>query len=167
VMMGGPVLFRQQRPGRHGAPFTMIKFRTMRSQGVSAGPETDAARMTGLGAFLRATSLDELPSLWCVLRGDVSLVGPRPLLMRYLPRYTPRQARRHEVTPGLTGWAQVHGRNALSWEEKFELDVEYVDNQSPWMDLKILFLTARTVLGRHGISRPGHATMPEFTGTGE
>ena len=163
--MGSPVLFRQTRPGLHGQPFEMIKFRTMRDAVDKDGrPLPDSERLTSLGRWLRATSLDELPELWNVLRGEMSLVGPRPLLMEYLPLYTPAQARRHEVRPGITGWAQVNGRNALSWEEKFALDVWYVDNQSLWVDLKILALTLWKVLKREGISAAGEATMPVFEG---
>ena len=157
--MGAPVLFVQERPGRGGAPFRLMKFRTMRD-----GEGSDAERLTRLGKFLRSTSLDELPELLNVLKGEMSLVGPRPLLMRYLPRYTPRQMRRHEVRPGITGWAQVNGRNAISWEQKFEYDVWYVDNWSFWLDIKILWLTAWRVLTRQGISAEGEATMREFEG---
>lgn len=160
VVMGRPVLFLQQRPGYRGLTMTVAKFRTMRN---GSGP--DAARLTRLGRLLRASSLDELPQLWNVVRGDLSLVGPRPLLMEYLPLYTPRQSRRQEVLPGITGWAQVCGRNALSWEEKFELDVWYVDHQSLLLDLKILALTVLQVLRRDGISASGQATMPRFTGS--
>ena len=163
--LGSPVLFRQQRPGLHGSPFSLLKFRTMTNARDSGGhllPDED--RLTPFGQFLRRTSLDELPEFFSVLRGDMSLVGPRPLLMQYLDRYTPEQARRHEVRPGITGWAQINGRNALSWEEKFELDVWYVDHVSLWLDLKILILTAWKVLHREGISQEGHATMPEFMG---
>lgn len=163
--LGSPVLFRQTRPGRHGRPFEMVKFRTMRDAFDRDGtPLPDAARLTTLGKRLRATSLDELPELWNVLKGDMSLVGPRPLLMEYLPLYTPRQARRHEVRPGVTGWAQVNGRNALSWEQKFELDVWYVDNRSLWLDLRILLLTVRKVLVREGIAHDGDVAMPRFRG---
>jgi len=166
LRLGAPVLFRQERPGLHGRPFTMLKFRTMTDARDAAGRLLpDAERLTPLGRLLRSTSLDELPELWNVLRGDMSLVGPRPLLVRYLDRYTPEQARRHEVRPGLTGWAQVNGRNALTWEEKFALDVWYVDHASLALDLKILLLTLRRVLAREGISAAGEATMPEFTGT--
>jgi len=166
--MGRPVFFRQTRPGLHGRPFSMIKFRTMRDAVDAAGrPLPDAERLTGLGRFLRATSLDELPELWNVLRGEMSLVGPRPLLMEYLPLYTPFQARRHEVRPGITGWAQVNGRNAISWDEKFALDVWYVDNRSLWLDLRILWLTVLKVVRRDGISAAGEATMPRFTGKAE
>lgn len=164
--LGKPVFFRQIRPGLHGKPFLMIKLRTMRDAvGPDGQPLPDAERMTPLGKFLRSSSLDELPELWNVIKGDMSLVGPRPLLMEYLPLYSPEQARRHEVRPGLTGWAQVNGRNALSWEEKFCLDVWYVDNQSFWLDLKILAMTVKKVLLREGINAGGEATMPKFTGT--
>lgn len=164
--LGSPVLFRQIRPGLHGQPFEMIKFRTMRDAADECGRLLpDAERLTQLGRFLRSTSLDELPELWNVLKGEMSLVGPRPLLMEYLPLYSPEQARRHEVLPGITGWAQVNGRNALSWEEKFRLDVWYVDNRSIWLDIKILFLTAKKVFVREGISAHGEATMPRFTGS--
>lgn len=163
--MGRPVLFRQIRPGLNGRPFAMVKFRTMLEATDAHGrPLPDAERLTGLGRFLRASSLDELPELWNVLRGDMSLVGPRPLLTEYLPLYTPFQARRHEVRPGITGWAQVNGRNALSWDEKFALDVWYVENRSLWLDLRILWLTVRKVVRREGISAAGDATMPRFTG---
>lgn len=166
VKLGAPVLFRQLRPGKDGLPFEMVKFRTMRDAFGSDGrPLPDAERMTSFGQFLRASSLDELPELWNVIKGDMSLVGPRPLLMEYLPLYSPEQYRRHEVRPGITGWAQVNGRNALSWEEKFRLDVWYVDNQSIWLDLKILFLTVKKVLIRDGINAAGEATMPKFTGS--
>ncbi len=163
--MGRPVLFRQERAGFRGRPFTLYKFRTMLdpSDPRARGPR-DEDRLTRIGAFLRATSLDELPSLWNVVRGDLSLVGPRPLLMRYLPRYSPEQARRHEVPPGVTGWAQVNGRNALTWPEKFALDVWYVDHWSLWLDFKILAMTVVKVFRREGISAGGYATMPEFLG---
>jgi lipopolysaccharide/colanic/teichoic acid biosynthesis glycosyltransferase len=164
--MGPPVFFRQLRPGLHGRPFRVVKFRTMAdARDARGGLLPDAARLTAVGRVLRATSLDELPQLWNVLRGELSLVGPRPLLMQYLPRYSPEQARRHDVLPGVTGWAQVHGRNALSWEDKFALDVWYVDHWSPWLDLRILAATLLHVARREGISQPGHATMPEFLGT--
>lgn len=167
LSVGRPVFFRQERPGFLGRPFRIVKFRTMRDAVDANGKVLpDDARLTALGRVLRATSVDELPQLWNVLTGDLSLVGPRPLLMRYLDRYTPAQGRRHEVRPGITGWAQVNGRNALSWEEKFELDVWYVDNWSLWLDLRILALTALKVFKRDGISSSGHATMPEFFGTG-
>jgi lipopolysaccharide/colanic/teichoic acid biosynthesis glycosyltransferase len=166
VCLGKPVLFTQLRPGRHGMPFRLIKFRTMRDAVDAEGrPLPDEERLTRLGQWLRAASLDELPELWNVLRGDMSLVGPRPLLMEYLPLYTPEQARRHEVRPGITGWAQVNGRNALSWEEKFELDVWYVDHASFWLDLKIIALTVWKTLRCDGINRAGHATMPDFMGS--
>lgn len=162
---GMPILFRQQRPGLHGKPFTLYKFRTMTDARDAEGNLLpDAERLTSFGRFLRRTSLDELPELINVLKGDMSLVGPRPLLMQYLDRYTPEQARRHEVRPGITGWAQINGRNAVSWEEKFRLDVWYVDNVSLWLDLKVLFLTVWKVLKREGISQAGYATMPEFLG---
>ncbi|MBN1091278.1 sugar transferase [Blastococcus sp. TML/M2B] len=163
--LGSPVLFRQLRPGRDGAPFELVKFRTMRILTEADGVDTDGERLTPFGRWLRSTSLDELPTLWNVLRGDMSLVGPRPLLMEYLDRYTPEQARRHEVRPGVTGLAQVRGRNALSWEEKFAADVEYVDGLGPAMDLRILLATLGTVLRRHGISAPDAATMHLFTGS--
>lgn len=164
--LGAPVFFCQVRPGRYGRPFTMIKFRTMRDLvGPDGLPLPDAARMTAFGSFLRASSLDELPELWNVLRGEMSLVGPRPLLMEYLPLYSPEQARRHDVLPGITGWAQVNGRNALTWDEKFTLDIWYVDNQSFRLDLKILLLTVKKVLVRDGIAAAGEVTMPKFTGT--
>ena len=163
--MGSPVLFRQTRPGVNGRPFKMIKFRTMRDANAHDGrPLPDAERLTSLGRFLRSSSLDELPELWNVLKGDMSLVGPRPLLIEYLPLYSPEQARRHDVRPGVTGWAQVNGRNAISWEEKFELDAWYVDNRTLWLDLTIIWLTIRKVLKRDGISAAGEATMPKFTG---
>lgn len=162
---GSPILFRQQRPGLHGKPFTLYKFRTMTDARDTKGDLLpDAKRLTSFGRFLRRTSLDELPELINVLKGDMSLVGPRPLLMQYLDRYTTEQARRHEVRPGITGWAQINGRNAVSWEEKFRLDVWYVDNVSLWLDLKILLLTVWKVVKREGISQVGHATTPEFTG---
>lgn len=164
--MGSPVLFKQERPGLHGKPFTMLKFRTMRDALDHDGnPLPDAKRITKFGRFLRSSSLDELPELWNVLKGDMSLVGPRPLLMEYLPLYNARQARRHEVRPGITGWAQVNGRNAISWEEKFDLDVWYVDNQSIFLDIKILCLTVARVASRQGISHAGEATMSKFTGS--
>jgi lipopolysaccharide/colanic/teichoic acid biosynthesis glycosyltransferase len=166
LCLGKPVLFAQLRPGLHGAPFRMIKFRTMRDAVDAKGqPLPDGERLTCLGSFLRAASLDELPELWNVLRGDMSLVGPRPLLMEYLPLYSPEQARRHEVQPGITGWAQVNGRNALSWEEKFRLDVWYVDHASLWLDIKIVALTFWKTIRRDGISQQGHATMPDFLGS--
>lgn len=163
--MGSPVIFVQQRSGRNGRQFRMYKFRTMRNPDSSGGcPQPDSERLTRLGRILRATSADELPELVNVLTSQMSLVGPRPLLPQYLARYTPEQARRHEVKPGITGWAQVNGRNALTWEEKFQLDVWYVDNWSLWLDLRILLMTVGKVLKREGISSDGHATMPEFTG---
>src|ERR1039457_1321365 len=163
--MGSPVLFSQQRPGRGGTPFHVYKLRTMRDSRDEHGnllPDRD--RLTPLGRLLRALSLDELPQLWNVLRGDISLVGPRPLLMQYLERYTPEQSRRHDVIPGITGWAQINGRNALTWDEKFKLDLWYVDNWSLLLDLRILARTVRQVIARDGISSGGHATMPEFMG---
>lgn len=164
--LGGPVLFKQIRPGCNGKPFKMIKFRTMLDDCDSdGGLLPDEHRMTPLGGFLRETSLDELPELWNVLKGDMSLVGPRPLLMEYLPLYSLEQNRRHDVRPGVTGWAQVNGRNSLSWDDKFKLDVWYVDNQSLWMDIKIILLTVRRVLKRDGISADGEVTMPLFTGS--
>jgi lipopolysaccharide/colanic/teichoic acid biosynthesis glycosyltransferase len=163
--MGKPVLYTQKRPGLYGKPFTILKFRTMSDQVDDAGNLLpDDQRLTKLGRFLRSSSLDELPELVNVLRGEMSLVGPRPLLMEYLDRYTPEQARRHEVKPGITGWAQINGRNAISWEEKFALDVWYVDNQSLLLDFKILFLTIWKVIHREGISHEQSATMPEFKG---
>ena len=163
--LGAPVLFRQMRPGLHGRPFEMLKFRTMTDARDEQGvPLPDAIRLTPLGRWLRATSLDELPELWNVLKGDMSLVGPRPLLMEYLPLYSAEQARRHEVRPGITGWAQVNGRNAVSWEDKFRMDVWYVDHRSIWLDIKILWLTVRKVLAREGISAANEATMRKFTG---
>ena len=166
ITMGTPVFFRQQRPGLHGEPFTIYKFRTMTDKRDDQGDLLpDAERLTPFGRFLRIASLDELPELVNVLRGEMSLVGPRPLLMQYLERYTPEQARRHEVRPGITGWAQVNGRNALSWENKFELDVWYVDHVSLWLDLKIIALTLWKIVRREGISQPGRATMEEFVGT--
>ena len=164
--IGAPVLFRQLRPGLHSRPFELLKFRSMREALDERGrPLPDAERLTPFGRFLRASSLDELPELWNVLRGDMSLVGPRPLLMEYLPLYTPEQARRHAVRPGITGWAQVNGRNALSWEEKFRLDVWYVDHRSFRLDLRILLLTLKRVLAREGINAEGEATMARFTGS--
>lgn len=163
--MGRPVLFRQTRPGLHGKPFQMIKFRTMLNEAdLKGNPLPDAQRLTPLGRFLRSSSLDELPELWNVVKGDMSLVGPRPLLMEYRALYSDEQARRHEVRPGITGWAQVNGRNAISWEEKFALDLWYVDNHNLLLDLKIIWLTLRKVLVREGISADGEATMPRFTG---
>jgi sugar transferase EpsL len=167
LTMGSPVLFSQVRPGLHGAPFRIYKFRTMTAARDDQGRLLpDDKRLTKFGSFLRSTSIDELPQLWNVLRGEVSLVGPRPLLMQYLERYTPAQSRRNDVLPGITGWCQVNGRNELEWEEKFALDTWYVENWSFALDLKILFLTALSVIRRDGISSEGHATMPEFMGSG-
>ncbi|NNA89738.1 sugar transferase [Pseudomonas gessardii] len=164
--LGTPVIFRQVRPGLGGKPFELIKFRTMRDAVDSQGnPLPDSDRMTPFGQFLRSSSLDELPSLWSVIKGDMSLVGPRPLLTEYLPLYNAEQARRHAVRPGITGWAQVNGRNSLSWEDKFELDVWYVDNYSLWLDVKILVITVKKVFIRDGISAEGEATMPRFRGS--
>jgi lipopolysaccharide/colanic/teichoic acid biosynthesis glycosyltransferase len=166
INMGRPVIFKQTRPGLNAKPFDMIKFRTMKEAYDENGdPLPDDQRMTRFGSFLRSSSLDELPGLWCVLKGDMSLVGPRPLLMEYVPLYSEEQARRHDVKPGITGWAQVNGRNAISWEEKFKLDTWYVDNQSFWLDIKILFLTVKKVFVREGISAEGEVTMSKFTGT--
>ena len=163
--LGSPVLFRQVRPGLSGKPFEMVKFRTMTDARDARGALLpDAQRLTPFGRFLRASSLDELPELWNVLKGEMSLVGPRPLLMEYLPLYSPEQARRHEVRPGITGWAQINGRNAISWADKFALDVWYVDHRSLWLDGRILRLTVRKVLVRDGISAAGEATMPRFEG---
>lgn len=163
--LGSPVLFTQVRPGLHGKPFKMVKFRSMTDErGVDGELLSDEQRLTSFGKWLRATSLDELPELWNVLKGEMSLVGPRPLLLEYLPLYSPEQARRHEVRPGITGWAQVNGRNAISWEDKFKLDIWYVNNQSLWLDIKILWLTVKKVLVREGISAPSDATMPRFMG---
>ncbi len=165
IAIGTPVLFRQSRPGLHGKPFELVKFRTM-SDARSASGELlpDEQRLARAGQWLRATSLDELPELWNVLKGDMSLVGPRPLLMEYLEHYSEEQARRHEVRPGITGWAQVNGRNAVSWEERFAMDVWYVDNRSLGLDLRILALTVARVFGRKGISQEGHVTMKRFSG---
>lgn len=164
--LGSPVLFRQIRPGKDTRPFEMLKFRTMRDTRDRDGRSLpDAERLTPFGRFLRSTSLDELPELWNVLKGDMSLVGPRPLLMEYLPLYSAEQARRHAVRPGVTGWAQVNGRNALSWEDKFRLDIWYIDNRSFRLDMKIIALTVAKVLSRSGIAAEGEATMPRFTGT--
>lgn len=160
ISLGRPVFFRQRRPGLGGKPFVVVKFRTMKS-----APGADSDRLGRVGKLIRSFSLDELPQLWNVLKGDMSLVGPRPLMMQYLDRYTPRQARRHEIKPGITGWTAVNGRNALSWEEKFELDVWYVDNWSIALDVKILVRTMKIVLLRSGVSNAGHATMPEFHGS--
>ena len=166
VKLGRPVLFRQQRPGLHGRPFTMLKFRTMTDARDAEGNLLpDGERLSSFGRSLRSTSLDELPELINVVAGDMSLVGPRPLLMRYLDRYTPEQMRRHEVRPGITGWAQVNGRNAITWDQKFALDIWYVDHHSLRLDLRIIWLTVRNVLRREGISQAGEATMEEFLGT--
>jgi lipopolysaccharide/colanic/teichoic acid biosynthesis glycosyltransferase len=164
--LGSPVFFRQKRPGLNGEIFDMIKFRTMTDQRDEKGELLpDAVRLTAFGKWLRSTSLDELPELILVLTGKMSLVGPRPLLVQYLKLYTPEQARRHEARPGITGWAQINGRNAISWDDKFKLDVWYVDHQSVWLDIKILFLTIYRVFNRHGISASNDATMPVFTGS--
>jgi lipopolysaccharide/colanic/teichoic acid biosynthesis glycosyltransferase len=166
IKLGSPVFFRQERPGLNGKIFRLIKFRTMTDQRDANGNLLpDAQRLPPFGKMLRATSLDELPELFLVLKGDMSLVGPRPLLVQYLPLYSKEQARRHDVRPGLTGWAQINGRNAISWEEKFALDVWYVDHQSLWLDIKILFLTVWRVFNRHGISAANEATMPVFMGS--
>lgn len=166
--LGTPVFFRQTRPGLHGRPFEIIKFRTMTDARDSEGRLLpDGERLTRFGRFLRSSSLDELPELWNVLKGEMSLVGPRPLLMEYLPLYSPEQARRHEVPPGITGWAQVNGRNAISWDEKFAMDVWYIDNRSLVLDLRVLVLTAVKVFKREGISAAGEATMPRFDGMRE
>jgi sugar transferase EpsL len=165
LTMGRPILFRQQRPGRYRRPFTLYKFRTMADKRDAQGQLLpDGERLTQLGRILRLFSVDELPQFWNVLRGDLSLVGPRPLLMQYLDRYSHEQARRHDVLPGITGWAQINGRNEITWNQKFELDVWYVDHWSIWLDLKILVLTINQVLRRQGISQDGHATVPEFQG---
>ncbi|QDS87238.1 putative sugar transferase EpsL [Rosistilla ulvae] len=165
AFLGAPVLFRQPRTGLDGTPFTLLKFRTMRdATDANGNPLSDDQRMTRLGRLLRAASIDELPALWNVIRGEMNLVGPRPLLLEYLPRYNPEQARRHLVKPGITGWAQVNGRNAIDWDQKFVLDVWYVDHQSFWLDLHILFLTIWKVVRRDGISAAEHATMPKFRG---
>lgn len=163
--LGSPVLFRQQRPGLHGQPFEMLKFRTMKDTlGPDGQPLPDSERLTPFGKTLRATSLDELPELWNVIRGDMSLVGPRPLLMEYLPLYSPQQARRHEVRPGVTGWAQVNGRNAIGWREKLALDVWYVDNRSLALDVKILFMTIAKVVKREGVTAHNSVSAEKFTG---
>ena len=165
IKLGTPVLFRQARPGLDGKLFTLYKFRSMRdAKDANGQPLPDRERLTRFGRFLRATSLDELPELWNVLRGEMSLVGPRPLLVEYLPLYSPEQARRHEVRPGITGWAQINGRNAISWQDKFALDVWYVDHWSVWLDIRILALTLLKAILREGISSPGEATAPLFTG---
>ncbi|ONG38527.1 sugar transferase [Alkanindiges hydrocarboniclasticus] len=164
--LGSPVLFRQVRPGLHGKPFEMIKFRTMRDAVDAQGnPLPDSERLTPFGQMLRATSLDEMPELWNVIKGDMSVVGPRPLLMEYLPLYSPEQAKRHNVRPGMTGYAQVNGRNAIGWDEKFKLDTWYVENQSTWLDFKIMFKTVHKVLSKDDISAEGEATMSKFTGS--
>jgi len=166
IKLGSPIFFKQSRPGLEGKAFNIHKFRTMTNECDSNGILlSDSKRLTQFGKFLRSTSLDELPSLWSVLKGDMSLVGPRPLLVEYLPLYSKRQSRRHEVRPGITGWAQVNGRNAISWDEKFELDVWYVDNQSIWLDVKILWLTVKKVIVRDGITAQGDVTMPIFRGS--
>jgi len=165
ILVGFPVLFKQSRPGKNGIPFTIYKFRTMTDEKDEFGNLLpDVKRLTRFGSFLRRTSLDELPELFNVLNGEMSLVGPRPLLIDYLPLYSPEQARRHEIKPGITGWAQINGRNSLSWQEKFEMDVWYVDHVSFWLDIKILFLTIWKVLKREGISQEGYATAEKFTG---
>ncbi len=165
IFHGKPVIFAQKRPGYQGMPFSIYKFRTMTdARDRNGNLRPDAERLTRLGRFLRSSSLDELPELFNVLRGEMSIVGPRPLLMQYLERYTPEQARRHEVLPGITGWAQVNGRNALTWDDKFRLDVWYVDHWSLWLDIRIIFLTIWKVFKREGISQPGHATAEEFMG---
>jgi lipopolysaccharide/colanic/teichoic acid biosynthesis glycosyltransferase len=164
--LGSPVLFRQKRPGKDEQIFELVKFRTMREPDPAAGLVTDADRITPFGSLLRSTSLDELPTLWNVVKGDMSLVGPRPLLVQYLDRYSPEQQRRHDVRPGLTGLAQVNGRNALSWDEKFALDLDYVEKRSFLLDLKIIVATVKKVVTRHGIAADGEATMPEFVGRG-
>tara|TARA_Y100000816_G_scaffold291734_1_gene284096 strand:- start:1306 stop:1905 length:600 start_codon:yes stop_codon:yes gene_type:complete len=165
LSMGSPILFTQKRPGKNNMPFLLFKFRTMKSlNSKSASSFSDAERLTWIGKFFRKASLDELPSLWNVIKGDISLVGPRPLLMEYLPLYSKEQMRRHEVKPGITGWAQINGRNTISWEEKFELDVWYVENQSLWLDIKILLLTIWKVIKREGINQKGNATMEKFKG---
>lgn len=166
--LGSPVLFRQVRPGLHGKPFEMIKFRTMKDAVDEQGnPLPDRERLTAFGKMLRATSLDEMPELWNVIKGDMSIVGPRPLLMEYLPLYNSEQAKRHNVRPGITGYAQVNGRNAISWEKKFELDTWYVENQSLWLDFKIMLKTIKKVIAKDDISAEGEATMTKFTGTPE
>ncbi|KZY84841.1 sugar transferase [Oleiphilus sp. HI0081] len=166
INLGRPVIFKQTRPGLSAKPFNMIKFRTMKEAYDENGePLPDDQRMTRFGSFLRSSSLDELPGLWCVLKGDMSLVGPRPLLMEYVPLYTEEQSRRHDVKPGITGWAQVNGRNAITWEEKFKLDTWYVENRTFWLDIKILFLTVKKVFVREGISAEGEVTMRRFTGS--
>lgn len=166
--LGSPVLFRQLRPGLHGKPFEMVKFRTMKDAlDLDGNPLPDSERLTAFGKMLRATSLDEMPELWNVIKGDMSIVGPRPLLMEYLPLYNREQAKRHNVRPGITGHAQVNGRNAISWEKKFELDTWYVENQSLWLDFKIMLKTVKKVIAKDDISAEGEATMTKFTGTPE
>ena len=166
IKLGSPVLFQQQRPGLNGNLFNMFKFRSMTNTlDINGTLESDSARLTKFGKFLRSSSLDELPGLWSVLKGDMSLVGPRPLLEEYLPLYSVRQFRRHEVKPGITGWSQVNGRNSISWEEKFELDIWYVDNKSIWLDMKILLLTIKKVILRDGISQNNQVTMDKFKGS--
>ncbi|MGN0936903.1 sugar transferase [Acinetobacter amyesii] len=166
--LGSPVLFRQLRPGLHGKPFEMVKFRTMKDAlDLDGNPLPDSERLTAFGKMLRATSLDEMPELWNVIKGDMSIVGPRPLLMEYLPLYNEQQAKRHNVRPGITGYAQVNGRNAISWEKKFELDTWYVENQSLWLDFKIMLKTVKKVIAKDDISAEGEATMTKFTGTPE
>ena len=166
--LGSPILFRQERPGLKGKAFTLIKFRTMLDARDESGElRPDSERLTDFGRFLRSTSIDELPELWNVLKGDMSLVGPRPLLMHYLPLYSAEQARRHDVRPGITGWAQINGRNAISWDQKFALDVWYVDHKSLALDARILAASLKSVFSRHGISADGEATMPEFTGSAQ
>jgi len=162
LSMGSPIFFRQIRPGYHAEPFTLVKFRTMTAGGSVVDPSTDAVRLTRIGHFMRKFSLDEFPQLWNVLKGEMSLVGPRPLLMEYLEYYTPEQARRHDVRPGITGWAQIKGRNAITWEQKFLLDVWYVDHRNFWLDLQILAVTVQKVLNRTDINQPGHTTMEKF-----
>jgi lipopolysaccharide/colanic/teichoic acid biosynthesis glycosyltransferase len=165
AFLGTPIIYVQQRPGLHGRPFNILKFRTMLETRDNSGRILpDAERLTPFGRLLRSTSLDEIPGLWNVLNGDMSLVGPRPLLMEYLPLYSPEQARRHAVRPGITGWAQINGRNAISWEEKFDLDIWYVDHQSLWLDLRILCMTIAKVFRREDINASNEATMPKFTG---
>ena len=166
--LGSPVLFRQLRPGLHGKPFEMVKFRTMKDAlDLDGNPLPDSERLTAFGKMLRATSLDEMPELWNVIKGDMSIVGPRPLLMEYLPLYNEQQAKRHNVRPGITGYAQVNGRNAISWEKKFELDTWYVENRSLWLDFKIMLKTVQKVLSKDDISAEGEATISKFTGTSE
>jgi sugar transferase EpsL len=162
LSMGSPIFFRQVRPGYHAKPFTLVKFRTMTDGGSVVDPSTDAVRLTRLGRLIRKFSLDEFPQLWNVLKGEMSLVGPRPLLMEYLEYYTPEQARRHDVRPGITGWAQINGRNAINWEQKFLLDVWYVDHWTFWLDLRILAISAQKVLKQEDINQPGHTTMEKF-----